>query len=148
MLKLFALLVVVLVVKASDRYDYQEPSYPSPQPIDYYQYPPSHSYHQKKPRCHMNEDYTSVPGSCSKFKRCSNGYLYILRCPKTLVWDSRWKTCVHKSQARGRCGKKYSQYNYQNYEKSYKTEEYPSYQHKEYNVNYPTFPSGASYQIY
>ncbi|CAF1035210.1 unnamed protein product [Brachionus calyciflorus] len=157
MLKLIAFLVVVMIgVQASDVYEYQEQydTLPYHQSSNDYQYPSTHydypkKHHPKLPRCYMNEDYTSVAGSCTKFKRCSNGYLYILSCPKTLVWDSKWKTCVHKSQAHGHCGKKYSQYNYQQYDTTYKTEEYPSYQNDiEYNINNPVYPTGSSNKYY
>ncbi|CAF1033206.1 unnamed protein product [Brachionus calyciflorus] len=158
MLKLIAFLVVVMIgVQASDVYEYQEQYDTHQMIINILQLITTtqkniiqnYVIFQQKKKCYMNEDYTSVAGSCSKFKRCSNGYLYILRCPKTLVWDSRWKTCVHKSQAHGHCGKKYSQFNYQQYDTTYKTEKYPSYQyHNEYNINNPVYPTGSSNKYY
>ncbi|CAF0987230.1 unnamed protein product [Brachionus calyciflorus] len=49
-------------------------------------------------------DYTNVPGTCDQFIRCSNGYLSILRCPYSTVWDSVSKTCSSPNKIKGPCG--------------------------------------------
>ena len=91
-------------------------------------------------RCHPSEDYKSVPGSCRKFKRCSNGYLYIFRCPDHLVWCEKCKTCARPEQVPAPCGtKKVSYPSYPVYQVQ------PAYPTK---PAYPTYPTPAPYPAY
>ncbi|CAF0717999.1 unnamed protein product [Brachionus calyciflorus] len=61
-------------------------------------------YNVKPPKCNLEIDYTNVPGSCVRFRRCSNGYMWILNCPENTVWDNKSKTCADKSQVTAPCG--------------------------------------------
>ncbi|CAF0784097.1 unnamed protein product [Brachionus calyciflorus] len=102
MLKLFALFAIfACAVQASDMYGAQY------KPMDIYQQSPVYSprpYVPKPPKCDISVDYTNVPGSCVSFRRCSNGYLYILRCPRKTVWDNKAKTCARPDQVPAPCG--------------------------------------------
>ncbi|CAF0939554.1 unnamed protein product [Brachionus calyciflorus] len=46
--------------------------------------------------CDQNLDLTSVPGHKEKFFRCTNGILYILKCPNNLFFSNEAKACTDK----------------------------------------------------
>ncbi|RMZ94057.1 hypothetical protein BpHYR1_050030, partial [Brachionus plicatilis] len=92
---------------------YQTVEKPSYNKMPQYDYQPSEKAYEQKTyasmsnsQCDSSIDFTSVPGSCTKFRRCSNGHLYILRCPYSTVWDNHVKTCVRPEQAPAPCGTK------------------------------------------
>lgn len=63
-------------------------------------------------RCDPLEfDLIPVPGHCSKFYKCPNGYLYILSCPRGLVFNSAQKMCDHMYNVIGPCGTHYIEAN-------------------------------------
>lgn len=54
--------------------------------------------------CDQSIDLTRVPGECSRFYRCANGYLYTLSCPQDTVFDNRHKVCNYPLQVEDECG--------------------------------------------
>ncbi|CAF1033225.1 unnamed protein product [Brachionus calyciflorus] len=138
MLKILVIIIFIIGVQTSDIYN----QYKS---IHSYKYK---NYHPKLRRCHASIDYTRVPGSCTKFRRCSNGYLYIFRCPGNTVWNERFKVCSHSSNVNGRCRKndeydykyfKYNQYSIYN-QPTYSNKIYDEYSTKEMSMpNYPSY---------
>ncbi|RNA36175.1 chondroitin proteoglycan 2-like, partial [Brachionus plicatilis] len=44
--------------------------------------------------CDPDRDLTIVPGFIDRFFRCTNGILYILKCPNTLIFSIQKKQCI------------------------------------------------------